>query len=576
MKRWWLLGFVAASVGCSAKVSGAGGDGGGNDAGNSGGTPDGGSGGDGGPSIDGGGGGGPDGGNPADSGTSGGSQSVLQRGNDVYRRGNFTQPALTVAAAATMAPDTAFNAAARFSGNVNASLLYLEAGPANAGCPPAASGCTATGRAAGNGIFVVSANKDVYAIDETSGLTVWDTHFPVTGDGVLGTPVIDAASRTLVVAVGASGHHEVHALSVDDGSERTGWPVMLSLTTLSYGGTQFNSVDENQRGALLLLNGIVYVPFGGHYGDGGTYHGWVVAIRLSNPNQFAGWATAGLKEGIWGHGGLASDGTSVFAATGNGNAAAHDSSTDSEEVVRITGMAGFNRVATDVYFPSYWSKMDGSDLDYGASTPAYAPLPPGSQPAGILVAPSKAGQVYFLDASNLSRGTYPAQGGEMVDLTVASITAESVYTSPTIYTSASGIHAAINVGVAAAGCPGGLTGNKMIISMLIQPGVTPVAKEVWCSKVNLDTSGDGHHNAPPISTTTDGVSANALVWFLNGTTAGVQLTAVDGDTGVPVLAATSGAACPGVQNMNFPIAVKGRIVVAANGRLCSWSPGGTL
>jgi len=77
-------------------------------------------------------------------------------------------------------------------------------------------------------------------------------------------------------------------------------------------------------------------------------------------------------------------------------------------------------------------------------------------------------------------------------------------------------------------------------------------------------------NYPPISTTTDGVSANALVWFMDGS----QLRAIDADTGQAVVT-TTGAACGGIPNMSFPIAVKGRIVVAAGGHLCSWSPGGT-
>ncbi len=46
-------------------------------------------------------------------------------------------------------------------------------------------------------------------------------------------------------------------------------------------------------------------------------------------------------------------------------------------------------------------------------------------------------------------------------------------------------------------------------------------------------------NYPPISTTTDGASADALVWFVNGS----QLNeAVDGDTGKKVVT-TSGATC---------------------------------
>jgi hypothetical protein len=105
----------------------------------------------------------------------------------------------------------------------------------------------------------------------------------------------------------------------------------------------------------------------------------------------------------------------------------------------------------------------------------------------------------------------------------------------------------------------------MIISVLLQPGQTPIAKEVWCAP----NAGGGHTNYPPISTTTDGVNSNAIVWFINGS----QLEGVDGDTGA-VLVTTTGAACMNVPSMSFPIAVKNRIVVSALGHLCSWSLNG--
>ncbi len=74
-------------------------------------------------------------------GGTGGSQSVLQRGNDVFRRATYPEPGLVEAAAKTMAPDTTFNTNATFPANGNtqnqgtASVLYLEDGPAVAGCP---------------------------------------------------------------------------------------------------------------------------------------------------------------------------------------------------------------------------------------------------------------------------------------------------------------------------------------------------------------------------------------------------------------------------------------------------------
>jgi hypothetical protein len=105
----------------------------------------------------------------------------------------------------------------------------------------------------------------------------------------------------------------------------------------------------------------------------------------------------------------------------------------------------------------------------------------------------------------------------------------------------------------------------MVISVLLKPGQTPLASEVWCAP----NVGGGHMNYPPISTTTDGTGGNALVWFMSGG----QLTAVNGDTGQKVVT-TTGTSCDMVPSMSFPIAVKNRIVVAALGHLCSWSPDG--
>jgi hypothetical protein len=517
-----------------------------------------------------------------DAGT-GGPQSVLQRGNDVYRRATFIEPGLTATTAATMAADTTFDNNATFSGNGNTenqgtgSVLYLEGGPAAAGCPAGATGCKAMSRAAGAGLFfafpALGSNPNVVAFDETTGMPVWTAHVMTGGDGIRGTPVIDEASRRLFVVTG-NNPHLVHALSVDTGVEVTtgGWPVTLSKATVSSGGTTFDSGAENQHGATLLVNGILYIPFGGPYGDGGTYLGWIVAVDTTNPTRIGGWATESSRSGIWGSGGLASDGTYVFGATGDTttNATAHDG-LDSEEMVRVTGLAQFTRDEASVFVADQWRSWDKptADLDFGASTPAYVPLPGGSKPPGLLVAPAKAGTLFILNGADLSAGTYPTPGGELAELTVAGTGGETVYTAPTIYTSASGLHATINVGSgAAATCPKGTaTANAMIVSTLLTPGKKPLATEVWCAPAG----GGGHLNYPPISTTTDGVSANALVWFVNGS----QLSAVDGDTGAKVVT-TTGTGCGQVPSMSFPIAVKNRIVVSALGHLCSWSPKGAL
>src|SRR5579859_2454227 len=88
-----------------------------------------------------------------------GPQSVLQRGNDVFRRATFMEPGLSLSQVPMMKPDTTFNGNATFPMNGNtenqgtASVLYLEQGPAQAGCPVGAVGCMATARVANAGLF---------------------------------------------------------------------------------------------------------------------------------------------------------------------------------------------------------------------------------------------------------------------------------------------------------------------------------------------------------------------------------------------------------------------------------------
>jgi hypothetical protein len=356
--------------------------------------------------------------------------------------------------------------------------------------------------------------------------------------------------------------------------EKTGgWPVSLSTATLSYNGLQFNAAAEDQHGATLLMNNILYIPFGGAWGDGGNYNGWIVAVDVTNPTKLAGWATQSPKSGIWGSGGLASDGVnSVFGTTGNAPATSRLMS-DAEELVRVTGMAVFNRAAANVFVPKEADGVptwDSKDWDYAASTPAYVNLPAGSNPSAIVVSPSKTGQVYILNGTNLSNGTYDANrtpGGELAEVITSGQAAQTQYTAPTIYTSVSGLHATVNVGGGAQGCPGTTpTTQEAVVSILI-PANPAQAKTAWCAG---NSAGGGFYNFPPISTTSDGVSADAMVWYIQGS----QLVGVNGDTGAPVVT-TTGAACNGIGSMSFPIAVKNRIVVWAIGHLCSWSVGGT-
>ena len=466
-------------------------------------------------------------------GTSG--NSVLTRTHHETRDGFFIQPTLTKAKAATMAADTTFMA--NFTGSMWAAPLYMENGPASKGV-----------------FFAVTLSNMVYALDEMTGAVLWmhsigtapGNGFAGCGNtsGITSTPVIDPATRTIYVAgvVNAGGGvaHQIHALSVDTGDEKTGWPV--DVATIKGNGTMnFHAAAYNQRSALSLVGGILYVGYGGHVGDCNDYHGWVVAINTATPTMAAAWATAGQGEAIWAAGGMASNGDGVFAVTGNANGggATHD---DSEEVVHVTGMAQVNRT-TGIYYPSGWRGMDQGDLDFGAVSPVVITVA-GATPATMVAATSKDGHFYLLNPANLG-----GMAGHLLDLQIAG-GGMSIRAAQAAYVSTTGVHVVMNASNVM--CPTGMNGG--IVSVLVTAGAPPKASVAWCA---------GGGNQSPIATSTDGKN-ETIVWNYNN-----GLKGYDGDTGAAV--ASPMGNCGNVRTWTSPIAVKGRIVVGSDGKLCSWS-----
>jgi len=478
------------------------------------------------------------------------SASVLERNGGPTRESHWVQPTLTKTAASKMAFEASFSAT--FQGSMFASPLFVEHGPG------------------GKGAFIaVSADNVVTALDEATGATLWSKTLgsapgmkgqacgvsfdPV---GILGTPVIDEKSGTIYVAapIGTDSveRQEVHALAIADGAPRAGWPINVS--GMKAGSLAFNTKFQNQRSALSLVNGIVYVAYGGFSGDCDDYHGWIVAIDAADPSKVGAWATAGQGEAIWASGGFASDGTSIFPVTGNGKASSRDAS-NSESILRISGLAQFQKSNANEFYPSSWKSMDSADADLGSSNSLLMHIPGSSMPDRVLVAIGKDSKIYLVDPSNLG-----GSDGHLATLQVANPSMPAlagVKTSPTAYTTASGTYLAFTV-ESAPDCPNNVTG-RAVMGVKISGGSPPTADVAWC------VPGPNPPSAP-ISTTTDG-KTNPIVWFANNG----QLKGVDGDTGESVFDGGSGS-CSGVQRWTSPIAVKGRIVVGANGKLCSWKP----
>jgi hypothetical protein len=240
-------------------------------------------------------------------------QSVLSYHGRPDRSGNFVVPALTWDRARSLRFDEGFRT--HVSGHVYAQPLYWRV-------PGSRSAI----------LLLATEDNVVYAIDASSGDEKWKQSIgrPVArsslpcGDidplGVTGTPVIGETTEAIYLDAAVESlsgpHHLVFALSLKDGSSLPGWPVDVA-DALKAEDQNFMPRDQNQRGALAIFGDTLYVPFGGHNGDCGQYHGFVVGISLSDPRIVRSWVTRGRGGGIWAPGGISSDGKSLFVATGN-------------------------------------------------------------------------------------------------------------------------------------------------------------------------------------------------------------------------------------------------------------------
>ena len=211
------------------------------------------------------------------------------------------------------------------------------------------------------------------------------------------------------------------------------------------------------------MNGILYVAYGGHNGDCGNYRGWVMAVDTTNPTSRGAFVTGGTRgEAIWAAGGMASDGNGVFAVTGN-NLAGATTHADSEEVVRLTGLATVDRSTNqDIFYPAAWKSLDNADEDLSSSSPVYLISP---QP--MVVAASKNGVLYFLDASNLG-----GMEGELASLTIATGGAMIVHTAMASYTTAMGTYVTLTTN-SGAQCPSGMGSQGKVVMSVLVPRARP-------------------------------------------------------------------------------------------------------
>lgn len=463
-------------------------------------------------------------------------QSVLTYHGDPARSGNFIVPSLTWDRASSLQLDGNFHA--RISGHVYAQPLYWRGSEASSGT-----------------LLVPTEDNVVHAIDAVSGQERWQRSLgkPVPRSslpcgnisplGVTGTPVIDVSREAIyldaAVETTSGPRNQVFALSLKDGKPLPGWPVDV-MEALAREGQSFVARDQNQRGALAILAGNIYVPFGGHFGDCGQYRGFVVGISLSDPRNIRSWATRARGGGIWAPGGISFDGTSLFVATGNTFGAR--SWSDGEAVIRLAPGLHRSDDKRDFFAPSDWEALDARDADLGGSNPLPLEAPGGGGPP-LILALGKDRKAYLLDRNNL--------GGIGGQLAVATVSERSIMTAPAAYAAADGVFVALQA--EGTRCP---TQARGLLALKIRPGLPSAMTTAWCGSVR----GRG----APIVTTTDGHS-NAIIWIV-GAEGDNQLHGFRGDTGEPLFTGP-GQAMTGLRHFQTLIATEDRLYVAADGRI---------
>jgi hypothetical protein len=476
----------------------------------------------------------------------GAAQTVATYHGRADRSGNFVMPALNWERARALHLDPGF--APTFPGHLYAQPLYWR--------PP--------GRASGV-LLVATESNTVAAIDAATGATLWSYSLGtpmrlavfhcgnIDPLGITGTPVIDEASGTLyvdaMVSKPAGPAHLLFALSLSNGGLLPGWPIDVA-EALRAVGQEFDPYVQNQRGALSILNGTLYVPYGGFYGLTsfcGDFHGWVVGVKLHDPQHVFAWRTRGHGGGIWAPGGIASDGQSLYVATGDTAGAPEWS--DGEAVIRLAPDLQRSERPSDFFAPSDWRALDEGDRDLGGANPLPLDLPGAGGAQPVVLALGKDEHGYLLDRRN-----FGGIGGSLVNERVAT---NMIITAPAAYPGPDGVYVAFEG--PGAHCPGPARQESGGVAVLrLRAGTPPAMDTAWCGAL----SGAG----AAMVTTTDG-RANPIVWIL-GAEGDERLHGFRGDTGEVLFTSPPLA---GLRHFQTLIATDNRLFVGADDRLYAFA-----
>jgi hypothetical protein len=333
--------------------------------------------------------------------------------------------------------------------------------------------------------------------------------------GITGTPVIDGATGTMYFVTKTKENgtftQRLHAIDIRDGSERAGSPKLIQASVPGTGDGRdannniaFNARTQNQRAALLLDHGTVYIAWAS-YCDQGPYHGWILGYDATTLalNTIYNTSPDGGLGGIWqSGGGLAADvAGNIYALTGNGtfNGGSGGASFGNSFLkVSPTG------TLLDWFTPFNWSFLNSTDEDLGIQNPLLVPN------TNLVIGGGKEGVLYVVDRTNMGH-VRASDNGQIVQSFQASSSGRmngspvfwngpnygpAIYVWPAgdplkVYKFASGTFVTPATAQSTALAPGGMPGGNLSISANAGSAGTGI---LWAT---LSRGGDANHAPQP-------------------------------------------------------------------------------
>jgi outer membrane protein assembly factor BamB len=246
-----------------------------------------------------------------------------------------------------------------------------------------------------HGLTVVATENDtVYAFDPAYR-QVWSRHLgePSPAEqrqcgnidplGITGTPIYGNGTVYLVAELGGTVRHKLYALDLATGATR--WTRSVDLPGVS-------ARDMQQRGALAITRGRVWVPYGAQAGDCGDYKGRVVGVPLSGTGDLVAYTPPTDRGGgMWNPAGPTVDPAGdLYVVSANGAAFPGDAYDHTNSVLRLDGNANL----LDSFAPTDWAQNNEGDVGLGSQGVALV----GTRWA---VLGGKSGPVYVLDRDQL-------------------------------------------------------------------------------------------------------------------------------------------------------------------------------